>query len=114
MLLSLKIIAQAQQRRGNSGAFNFPSESSVAIAAMAIPNSDQSVLVDTNTNRILILLNLELPVISHCQFSSKCNISLPIFLNPLGIKVTCKFIQARFLFKNMHTKICDFVQARVP
>ena len=100
MPFSPESIAEAQQH-APPDAFDFPADSFIKIETVPLPNCRFNLLIDTSTtqNRILIPPDLEQSVISHYHN-----------MNHLGIKATQRFICARFLFKDMKSKIRDFVQ----
>ena len=97
-------IVAAQQLHVSSDAFSFPINSSIQIEQMIAPNCNLPVLVDTSLSKPRILLppNLEQKIIKHYH-----NLSHP------GIKSTQKLIQSRFVFKDMLSKVRDFVRCCV-
>ena len=94
MPISLGSIADTQQHESQSDAFSFPT--------VPIPKTNFCILIDTSLphDRILIPPNLKQTIRSYYHN-----------INHLGIKATQRFICARFLFKNMKSKIRDFVHA---
>ena len=104
MPVTISEIVAAQQLHVTSDAFSFPSNSSIQIKQMIAPNGNLPVLVDTSLSKPRILLppNLEQKIIKHYH-----NLSHP------GIKSTQKLIQSRFVFKDMLSKVRDFVRCCV-
>ena len=102
MPISLESIADAQQHESQSDAFSFPIDSSINIKSVPVPKTNFCILIDTSLphDRILIPPSLEQTIISYYHN-----------MNHLGIKSTQRFICARFLFKNIKSKIRDFVHA---
>ena len=96
MPISLESIADAQQHESQSDAFSFPTDSSINIKSVPVPKTNFCILIDTSLphDRILIPPSLEQTIISYYHN-----------MNHLGIKGTQRFICARFLFKNMKSKI---------
>ena len=104
MPVTISEIVAAQQLHVSSDAFSFPSNSSIQIEQMIAPNCNLPVLVDTSLSKPRILLppNLEQKIMKHYH-----NLSHP------GIKSTQKLIQSRFVFKDMLSKVRDFVRCCV-
>ena len=104
MPCTLEEIATGQQQYVNTDVFEFPAASSVTIQNMHVPGCSHSILVDTSQSapRILLPPHLEKQVIEYYHN-----------LHHFGIKATRRCIQTRFLFKNMNTKIRNFVRSCV-
>ena len=104
MPCTLEKIATGQQQYVNTDVFEFPAASFVTIQNTHVPGCNHSILVDTSqsTPRILLPPHLEKQVIEYYHN-----------LHHFDIKATRRCIQTRFLFKNMNTKIRNFVRSCV-